>query len=884
MTEAAPTASRAPGLYAMRGFQTEAVTTIGKVLKDTARLIEADFSRRQDIARATGVTLLRSPTGSGKTLTIGRALESVVGSLQRRTVWFWFTPFSGLVAQTRDALASQCPQLRLRDASVDRGFDGTQDGDVFVLTWQSVASARQDARRARQADDTVPGLDTLLTALRADFYIGVVIDEAHLNFGTGAPQAAAFYLDVVKPDFTVLATATPKDEDLERFQRASGIGEVNRVEVSRERVVKACLNKVGVKAVHFRADDRDERVLDMQEVAIYAGLARHRLVKAALKEAGINLNPLMLIQVENVSANGADPVDRVREILKDYGIPSEKTPGSPLAVHTSAEPDPFFHTLAYDETKEILVFKMSAATGFDAPRAWTLVSLRKAVGPEFGLQVIGRIMRVHPRLQGLHPFASDPPRQVPNPLDYGYVFLANPEHQFAMVEAARELRDLRDTVKTVTDDAVVVRVGADTAVLLNPENGFAELLDMPRPGDGAYGGPPEMASSLHDTTKVDATENLDAKHPWTIPADLATLPNWAQAERVQPLLDGLWSSVRSERDHHQERSASPSDGEAAGSPPHGLHAYPLRTDVVFPRKLAREVMPKTMDGLVQCIARRIDIDDTAIALVQKTLGKVHITEEDVFGDERARRTENVPLSAARIAQGAQQSFRFNDSIDERDLKPALVERLRRELEDRGVQIVDERHLRRGVDLLALARPQLLTEACRTCLAEEVDIRQDEEIPAFYAGPHALERSERNLYGVFPADMNKEELAFARVLDQDQSGTVMWWIRNQSQARWAVSIVLPNGERHFPDFVVGVDQRRKSDDHIALAEVKDDGKTGRLFSDKNIEKVRTEHARYRSCLMVFRTEQGEWFNVAYRPELQRHQAGAKFKVDDLARVY
>jgi hypothetical protein len=149
---------------------------------------------------------------------------------------------------------------------------------------------------------------------------------------------------------------------------------------------------------------------------------------------------------------------------------------------------------------------------------------------------------------------------------------------------------------------------------------------------------------------------------------------------------------------------------------------------------------------------------------------------------------------------------------------------------------------------------------------------------------ALEGAERSLYGVFPSDMNKEELVFARLLDRDQTGTVVWWLRNQSQARWAVSIVLPNGERHFPDFVVGVDQRRKSEDHIALAEVRDDGKTGRLFSDRNIEKVRTEHARYRSCLMVFRTEQGEWSNVAYRPELQRHQAGSKFKVDDLARIY
>lgn len=879
MSDMAPAAGKGPVIHPLRQFQLEAADAMRAVFKETARLIEADWSRRHEIALATGVTLLRSPTGSGKTLTVGRALEGAIGLLPRKTVWFWFTPFSGLVAQTRDVLSSQCPQLRLRDVATDRILQGTRDGDVFVVTWQSVASSRKEARVARQDDDNLPSLDKLLAALRGNFYIGVVIDEAHLNFGSGAPQAAAFYLDVVRPDFTVLATATPKDEALERFQRASGMGDINRIEVSRDRVVRSCLNKMGVKAVHFRADERDERVLDMQEVAIYAGLARHRLIKAALLEAGIDLKPLMLIQVENTGLDGKDPVDRVREILKDYGIPSEKTPGSPLAIHTSAEPDPYFHTLAYDETKEILVFKMAAATGFDAPRAWTLVSLRNAVGPEFGLQVIGRIMRVHPRLQRIHPFASEPPRETPDPLDYGYVFLANPEQQFGLVAAAGELRTLRDSVETVTDDAIVVQVGAGTAVILDPQSGFAELLDgSPYPTDGAITAneQPDVRGRNQDVSgDRDITSGAAG---WAEPfPGLTTLTSRGRAERVQPLLDGLWASVR------QKASIVEAGKEAEMASAPALHAYPLRDDIDFPKKLAREVMPKTMDGLVECISRRIEIDDTTITLVQKTLGKVHITEEDVFGQDRSRRTENVPLSAARIAQGAQQAFRFNDSIDERDLKPALVARLLRELEARGIEISDEKHLRRGVDLLALARPQLLTEACRTCLAEVVDIKQDEEIPAFYAAPPGLEPAERNLYRVFPTDLNKEELAFARLLDQDQTGTVVWWLRNPSQARWAVSIVLPNGERHFPDFVVGVDHRRRSEDHIALAEVKDDGKTGRLFSDKNIEKVRTDHARYRSCLMVFRSDEGEWFNVTYRGDLQRHHAGAKFKIDDLVRV-
>ena len=54
----------------------------------------------------------------------------------------------------------------------------------------------------------------------------------------------------------------------------------------------------------------------------------------------------------------------------------------------------------WDERREVLIFKMAVALGFDAPRAFTLVSMRASRDPEFGVQLVGRILRVHRRLQG----------------------------------------------------------------------------------------------------------------------------------------------------------------------------------------------------------------------------------------------------------------------------------------------------------------------------------------------------------------------------------------------------------------------------------------------------------------------------------------------------
>ena len=840
-------------MVALKAFQADALTAAISVIVDTCEKIETDPSRRFEVALAQGVTLLRSPTASGKTLTVGRTMQQLVGSLPRRTVWFWFTPYSGLVTQTRDALAADCRGLRMRDVRLDRQVKLARDGDVYITTWASVAAANKLSRTIRKPGEEAPTLDIMIASLRAEgFYVGAVVDEAHVNFGTTAKQAAAFYLDVLRPDFTFLVTATPKDTELELFRQHAKIGVVNRIEVSRDKVVRACLNKIGIKAIHFRADERDERLLDMQEVAVFAGVERHRLIKAELASIGVSLTPLLMIQVDNVAQGQPDPVDRVREMLTAYGVSADA-----VAVHTSGEPDPFFHTLSYDETKEVLIFKMAAATGFDAPRAWTLVSLRQVVGAEFGLQILGRIMRVHHRLQPLHVYASDPPREVSNVLDFGYVFLANSAAQSGIVDAATDLKAIQDNIATVTDNVVVVDFGNHREVLLDPKGGFSELL-IPRPDAG----PPTLAGGMPPSSEAAASQ--------------------VAALRVQTILE-LTSPDVADPDHDADDEELPKRArtrERGDVRRQNLIEYPLRQDIAFPRRLSREVMPKTMNNLVECMAQQIVIDDSTLNLITRTRGKVSVRERDVFGsDEETIRTENVLLSAARIAHQSQLAFKFNGSLDERDLKPALLKRLRVEVDRAGRDEMSEKDLRRAVDLVAMAKPHLLVNACRSCLAQVVEIHQDVDLPQVFEGPPGLDVATKSLYGVFPDRMNLEELSFARLLDNDASGTVLWWLRNVSQATWAVSIVLPNGKRHFPDFVVGVNAARKSEDHIALTEVKDDGTTGRLFSTKNTDKVRTEHSRYGSALMLFRDD-GEWRQVAYQADTQRHVAANRFVISDL----
>ena len=267
----------------------------------------------------------------------------------------------GWSRRPRSALAVQCRALRQRDIYADREAGTTRDGDIFVQTWASVAVMKKESRRLRTDKEASLSVDSMIVTLRErGFRIGVVIDEAHLNFGSSAAATADFFLNVLSPDFTLLATATPiYDAKLEKFERDVGLEVASRVIVSRNEVVKAGLNKTGLMLGILSFKYVDRVLIDMEVATLTAGWSQHCHIKQRLADRGISLTPLMLVQVEDQREGEEDPIARVKENLVEIGVPERV-----IRVHTSGEPDPDFHTLAHNPHIEVLVFKVSVATGF----------------------------------------------------------------------------------------------------------------------------------------------------------------------------------------------------------------------------------------------------------------------------------------------------------------------------------------------------------------------------------------------------------------------------------------------------------------------------------------------------------------------------------------
>ena len=764
-----------------------------------------------------GAMLLQAPTGSGKTLVLGRTIERLIGKLPMKCVWFWFAPYSGLVDQTRESLGEQCPGIRLRDVVSDRSASGLRDGDVFVQTWAAVAANNKDARLVRRTREDALSLDAMLASLRADgVAVGVVIDEAHLNFGVSAGAAAKFYLEVLQPDFTLLATATPNDEKLIAFEKDAGVEVQNRIVIDRDHVVQAGLNKRGLMLGYLRMNPGDQALIDFEQATLTAGWTQHCSIRERLEERGIGIVPLMLVQVEDQSKGGEDPVDRVKaKLLELPGVREDL-----IAVHTSGQPDADFHMMAYDHSKEILIFKVAVATGFDAPRAWTLVSVRPNRGTGFGLQIVGRIMRVHPLVRPLHGTDSL--------LDRGYVFLTDPEMQQGLNAAVEELKAVRQSLDVLSDQLDVVEYGTvppDTPLLMSEAHRISTFTPAP------------------PVNQDDRQTRLDILIEEGIVE--GTVRAMAEADVDRAIIAGETARLAIQTPLF---SNLPEHASPATPNPRKITPYRIKRELGVPHALWQE---HPLDfrqlgdpGFLSDVANAFCDSSALVGKLGQSMARASLSLRDLFIDGEDREISlSLKLSNARVAERAQMALQLNDSIDPRLLERALVSALRKRAEDEGYDFTDP-DLRRTVHLAVMREPDMLMSAIKTEQGKRARLENSEPIPEIWFDQGDLQPALKGAHGIFPSRMNKPERAFAELLDADSTGTVLWWLRNPENEKWSTRMILPTGHRFFPDFAVGI-KGRTTRDCVALVEIKDDGEDGRLHSDRNRLKIQVQHREYRN---------------------------------------
>ena len=758
-----------------------------------------DEANRRQAAAYNGCVLIEAPTGSGKTMMAGMIAEEF--AREAKIVWFWFTPFAGLVDQASIALKKQFCGLRVRDIQGDRLAMGTKSGDVFVSTWAAVAANNEKARRLRRDGDLSLSLDSLIPSLRElGFHIGVVVDEAHHTFGS-ATEAVRFYTEVMQPEFTLLITATPDDKDVDKFKRTTGIAELHRITVSRQDAVDAGMIKAGIKSVAYLAPDDQKALVDFRMAALADAKAVHERIKQELQAAGINLMPLMLVQVATTEKD--DDVAQARAALMQLGFREDA-----IASYTSKEPSDDLLAVALDETKEVLIFKMAVALGFDAPRAFTLVSMRGAKDTDFGIQVVGRILRVHRRLQG---------REVPELLRNGYVFLADADNQRGLTSAGEKINSLRTGLSDISPYTMVVNIAGQNQVQV-VKNGQSTMLPVVPQS-------PAIPNTAQDSN---------------IPVYAVT---GSLSNGMQNVLEGFVMALPSAQNEQTRRIVA----ELSGASRFTLKQPSL--------KFKTEYMPLGTDALLACIGGKVALGDRELSEGRRAKTTVIRREEEIFTRSITDTQYQARISESEIARRAQRVLFEPDYLDPRDLHAVLIKRLKSEYEARGWDY-DERELELVLDLVLVAFPSLIRQSARECAAQYAELKDTAPLPDVIELPSGARTSRLNVYGVMPPDLNRDELAFAEMLDADLSGTVEWWHRNEPRKPWSIGLILPNGAQYFPDLVVKVNGRTQGGG-LLLIEIKGDHI---LNSGDTLDKVLASHQLYKRPVMLMREDSGRFMTI------------------------
>lgn len=331
--------------------------------------------------------IFKAPTGSGKTIMTAEFLKQLIDDKEIKTPlsFIWTAPRK-LHTQSKEKLERYYEDTRALECSDFEDLTDKQIGEneILFLNWESINKKDKN---------------TIVKENEKEFYLGkiventkeegreivLIIDESHHH---ATSEISQDLISDIAPRLTIEVSATPvianpdeivsvplEDVKLEGMIKKSVILNPNFKNVLSGDSLKTTL-----------ADGTDAMVLE-------EGIKKRAEIAKAYKEAGIDINPLLLIQLPDRKTQAEDQVKNdVIRILKDkYGMTTEN---GKLAIYLSEEKENLENIAKNNHETEVLIFKQAIALGWDCPRAQVLVLFRDWKSLTFSVQTVGRIMRM----------------------------------------------------------------------------------------------------------------------------------------------------------------------------------------------------------------------------------------------------------------------------------------------------------------------------------------------------------------------------------------------------------------------------------------------------------------------------------------------------------
>lgn len=336
-----------------------------------------DFQERAvinllDIAtdsRSKQTVIVKSPTGSGKTIILIDFIEEYLTKISSSTAFIWLCPGKGdLEEQSRQKMQKFAPHRYTQNLfdALQNGFDA--ESTTFI-NWELVTKKGNTAIRDSERKNL---FDRIAEAHRAGTEFIVIIDEEHSNNTAKAKSI----IDAFSAKNIIRVSATAVEN--KRYEYL----EIDEVDVINAGLITKALyvNEGLVDGMEISNDY--ECLLDLAD-------AKRKAIAARYKELGKAIRPLVLIQFPN----GQPETIRAVEIkLESMGYTYDN---GMVSIWMSEDKQDLPDNLTEnDATPVFLLMKQAISTGWDCPRAKILVKLREGMSEGFEIQTIGRIRRM----------------------------------------------------------------------------------------------------------------------------------------------------------------------------------------------------------------------------------------------------------------------------------------------------------------------------------------------------------------------------------------------------------------------------------------------------------------------------------------------------------
>lgn len=360
-----------------------------------------------------------TPTGAGKTIIMTAFIESILFGYeqyfeQTDAIFVWLSDTPELNEQSKLKINSKSDKINLNQCEVISGenFDREflEDGKIYFLNTQKIGRDKNLTKKGDRRKYTI--WETLKNTIREKSNrLYFIIDEAHRGMqGREAKQATTIMQKFIKGSDTdelspmpvvIGISATP-----ERFNNlvATAGSEISKVIVSPQEVKSSGLLKDRIIVSYSEEASTNKAMAVLQAAADDWKNKWESWKEYCYKPKIDNINPIFIVQVEN----GTDKTITLTDLDESLRIISERT-GYKFTegevVHTFAQTDSSIIVnnlkVPYEEPShiqgnikiKIVFFKTNLSTGWDCPRAETMMSFRKAEDATYVAQLLGRMVR-----------------------------------------------------------------------------------------------------------------------------------------------------------------------------------------------------------------------------------------------------------------------------------------------------------------------------------------------------------------------------------------------------------------------------------------------------------------------------------------------------------